>query len=174
MHRNIEIKAKCSNPQKVRIILEELDAEYMGLDHQIDTYFEVNSGRLKLREGNIENVLVYYQRSNQTGPKDSNIILYRSEPRSSLKKLLSASCRILVIVDKQRHIYFIENVKFHIDEVKNLGSFCEIEAIDLTGKIGREKLLQQCEQYMKLLGINNQDLISYSYSDLLLEKKIYE
>ena len=44
----------------------------------------------------------------------------------------------------------------------------EIEAIDTTGIIGRGKLLSQCEEYMKILGIQPDDLISCSYSDMLL------
>ncbi len=31
-----------------------------------------------------------------------------------------------------RHIFYIENVKFHVDEVMSLGSFVEIEAGDLS------------------------------------------
>ena len=60
MHLNVEIKAKCSDPKRVRNILESKGAEYRGLDHQIDTYFRVPNGRLKLREGNIENALIFY------------------------------------------------------------------------------------------------------------------
>lgn len=170
MHLNIEIKAKCSDPQRVREILESQGAEYKGLDHQIDTYFRVPKGRLKLREGNIENALIFYERDNQDGPKDSKVILYSSSPGSSLKETLLGACGALVVVDKQRHIYFIDNVKFHVDLVEGLGSFCEIEAIDKTGDIGRDRLLQQCQDYMKLLGIPETDLISCSYSDLLLQK----
>jgi predicted adenylyl cyclase CyaB len=74
-----------------------------------------------------------------------------------------------VIVDKQRAIYFIGNVKFHIDEVKELGSFLEIEAI---GEYGEEKQLdEQCKYYMDVLQVVNEDLIPESYSDLLLKKK---
>lgn len=170
MHLNVEIKARCSHPQRVREMLVSLGAEYRGLDHQIDTYFRVAQGRLKLREGNIENALVFYERDDQQGPKDSRVILYASQPGSTLKQALLAACGALVVVDKRREIYFIENVKFHLDEVKDLGSFCEIEAIDQTGKIGREKLLQQCEEYMRILGVGENDLISCSYSDLLLRK----
>jgi len=169
MHLNVEIKAKCSDPRRVRDILESKGAEYKGLDHQIDTYFRVQNGRLKLREGDIENALIFYERNNQEGPKDSKVILYSSIP-SSLKDVLLASCGALVVVDKQRHIYFIENVKFHVDLVNGLGSFCEIEAIDNAGDISRDKLLQQCYDYMNQLGIQDSDLISCSYSDLLLEK----
>lgn len=124
---------------------------------------------MKLREGNIENALVFYQRSDQEGPKDSEVILYKNKPDSTLKSALEAACGTLVVVDKWRHIYFINNVKFHIDMVKDLGHFCEIEAIDETGEIGRERLGRQCRDYMDLLQIKKEDLVSNSYSDLLLE-----
>ena len=47
-------------------------------------------------------------------------------------------------MDKQREIYFIDNVKFHIDDVKELGAFMEIEAIDEQGKFTQAELQQQC------------------------------
>ena len=81
--------------------------------------------------------------------------------------MLTDALGIFQAVDKKREIYFIENVKFHIDKVKNLGSFIEIEAIDKTGKIGKQKLLEQCNYYLKLFGVSKFDLISKSYSDLL-------
>lgn len=171
MHLNVEIKARCSNPQGIRSILESKGAEYSGLDHQIDTYFRVSSGRLKLREGNIENTLIFYERSDKEGPKDSKVIIYQNPFGSNLKEILMSACGELIVVDKQRHIYFIDNVKFHVDLVKDLGSFCEIEAIDKAGNIGRDRLLEQCQNYMNLLGIQEADLVSNSYSDLLLLRK---
>ncbi len=170
-HINIEIKAKSTNQNKIRSILKSKNADFKGVDHQVDTYFNVGSGRLKLREGNIENYLIHYERENKEGPKQSDIILYKSNPKSSLKNILVKSLGILVIIDKKREIYFIDNVKFHIDEVKDLGTFVELEAIDMTGKIGREKLSEQCNYYLDLLEIKKDDLVDCSYSDLLLEKK---
>lgn len=167
-HLNVEIKAKCSDHNKVREILKSRSADFKGMDHQIDTYFKVNSGRLKLREGNIENFLIYYDRENKEGPKESKIILFKSDPSSTLKEILLNANGVLVIVDKKREIYFIDNVKFHIDIVENLGYFVEIEAIDKDGSIGKDKLYTQCQEYMKLLGISDGDLISVSYSDLML------
>lgn len=168
---NIEIKAKSFNQDKIREVLKSNDAEFKGMDHQIDTYFKINFGRLKLREGNIENNLIHYLRENKEGPKQSEVILYRSAPDSTLKKLLSEALGILVIVDKQREIYFIGNVKFHIDTVMNLGTFVEIEAIDINESIGKEKLLEQCRYYLDLFQIPKEDLISGSYSDLMLGKQ---
>lgn len=170
-HLNVEIKAKCVDHNKVRETLKSKSANFKGVDHQMDTYFKVNSGRLKLREGNIENYLIYYDRENKDGPKESKIILFKSDPNSTLKEVLIHANGVLVVVDKKREIFFIENVKFHIDIVKNLGSFVEIEAIDKDGSIGKDKLYAQCQSYMKLLNISNKDLISVSYSDLILNSK---
>jgi len=170
-HLNIEIKAKCRDHGKIREILKSKNADFKGTDHQIDTYFKVNNGRLKLREGDIENFLIYYERENKEGPKQSDIILFKSEPHSSLKSILLKSLGALVTVDKTREIYFVRNVKFHIDTVKDLGTFMEIEAIDSDGSIGKEKLLEQCNKYLELFEISKHDLISVSYSDLLLENK---
>ncbi len=170
-HINIEIKARCSSPENIRSILKSRNADFKGTDHQIDTYFKVNSGRLKLREGIIENHLIFYEREDKEGPKKSDVILFKSEPNSSLKDILTSALGILVVVDKQREIYFIDNVKFHIDTVRDLGSFMEIEAIDNDGNIGKDKLLKQCQEYMNLFGTSKDDLISVSYSDLLMQKK---
>lgn len=76
-----------------------------------------------------------------------------------------------MVVDKQREIYFIENVKFHLDKVESLGTFVAIEAIDEDGTIGISKLTEQCNYYLGMFNISNDDLISVSYSDLLLKKK---
>jgi adenylate cyclase, class 2 len=63
---------------------------------------------------------------------------------------------VLVVVDKIREIYFIDNVKFHIDVVEGIGSFIEIESIE-NATIGKQKLLDQCAQYLVLFGINESD-----------------
>jgi len=169
-HVNIEIKAKSNNQDVIRKILKSKNADFKGIDHQIDTYFKVNNGRLKLREGKIENHLIYYQRENKEGPKQSDVTLFKSDPKSSLKEILTKALGILVVVDKKREIYFIDNIKFHIDVVEDLGTFVEIEAIDNDGTIGKDKLLEQCQFFLDLFKISQKDLISVSYSDLLLQK----
>ncbi|MEZ5083986.1 MAG: class IV adenylate cyclase [Bacteroidales bacterium] len=167
---NIEIKAYCTNPAMVEETLKQKKADYKGVDHQMDTYFNVPFGRLKLREGNIENSLIYYQRENSAGPKTSNVLLYEFNMDKNLKDILVKSLGVLAVVNKKRKIYFIENVKFHIDKVDRLGSFVEIEAIDKKGSIGKEMLKQQCESWIKSLAVEEKDLVEDSYSDLVLKK----
>ena len=170
-HINMEIKAKCAHFGRIKNVLKKQKADFKGLDHQIDTYFMTNTGRLKLREGNIENCLIYYEREDKESPKKSNVVLYKNEPDSSLKELLSKSLGVMAVVDKKREIYSIGNVKFHLDKVRDLGSFVEIEAIDAFGNMGKERLQQQCQFYVNLFKLREEDLVSCSYSDLLLHKK---
>ena len=167
-HTNIEIKARTSGHDKIREILKSSGAEYIGTDHQIDTYFNVGSGRLKLREGNIENSLIYYERENRTGPKNSSVILYKHNQDPGLKEILIKTLGVLAVVVKKREIYFIKNVKFHLDNVGGLGKFVEIEVIDNDESIGNEKLLEQCNFYIDLFNIKNEDRIAVSYSDMVL------
>ncbi|OGJ12457.1 adenylate cyclase [Candidatus Pacearchaeota archaeon RBG_19FT_COMBO_34_9] len=170
-HTNIEIKARTSKQDEIRKILKKHNAEYIGTDSQINVYFNVKNGRLKLRKGIIENYLIYYDRINQEGPKQSDIVLYKSNLESALEQILTKALGILIVVDKKREIYFIDNVKIHLDKVKGLKKdFVEIEAIDSEGDIGKKRLLKQCRYYMKLLGIEQKDLIDCSYSDMFLRE----
>ncbi|MBN1252471.1 MAG: class IV adenylate cyclase [Bacteroidales bacterium] len=169
-HINIEIKAKCDDIDRIRQILNTGNAVFKGVDHQVDTYFNTNSGRLKLREGTIENVLIQYDREDKDGPKESDILLYKSSSNNLLKELLTKALGIHVIVDKEREIFFIGNVKFHLDKVKDLGQFIEVEAIGKEND-DKENLLQQCKFYLNLFGVDKNDLIPVSYSDMIIEKQ---
>ncbi|NRB62663.1 MAG: class IV adenylate cyclase [Saprospiraceae bacterium] len=168
MHLNVEIKAQCADPSHIREILEREGAKSVGLDHQVDTYFDIENGRLKLRQGNIENSLIHYKRPNLAGPKKSEVTLHPTQPdANSLKEVLTRALGIFITVDKKREIYFIENVKFHLDSVKGLGYFVEIEAIDQDGTLGVDYLHEQCARFMDLFSITPDQLIDKSYSDLL-------
>lgn len=167
---NVEIKAHCNNPEKIRKYLLQNGAEFIGIDHQTDTYFNVQKGRLKLREGNIENNLIYYERDAIVGPKNSKFQLIKVNDILGLKEVLLQTNGLKVVINKVREIYFIRNVKFHIDEVLGLGSFVEIEASNLMEPLSQAILKEQCDFYMKEFGIATEDLIENSYSDMLLDK----
>jgi adenylate cyclase, class 2 len=169
---NFEFKARTSDLKNLEQQLLLLNPKFIGEDNQADTYFNVTEGRLKLREGNIENSLIYYERQNITGAKQSDVLLYQHTPEKTLKDILTKLHGIKVIVEKRRRIYFIDNVKFHFDTVTGLGTFIEVEAIDNDGKIGIEKLKDQCNKYAELFNLQPEDYISLSYSDMLPEKKI--
>lgn len=164
----IELKARCPAPARIRAILRSRRAIFKGLDRQIDTYFCVPSGRLKLREGRIENALIYYKRANKKRFKRCDAFLYKRRGTKALKKIFERAFGVLAVVDKTREIYFLGNVKFHIDCVKKLGSFVEVEVFGHANRTKPEKLKKQCRFYQRLLGISKKDLLADSYSDQIL------
>ena len=168
--KNIEFKARVENINVPEHQLKTLNPVYKGLDHQIDTYFNVSRGRLKLREGNIENALIHYERDDTAGQKQSDVILYRHKPEKPLKDILTLHLGVKAVVDKQRKIYFIDNVKFHFDVVKGLGTFVEVEAIDADGDYPIDTLKGQCDKYFKFFGLDKSDLVDLSYCDLIINK----
>lgn len=171
MPLNIEIKARCADPDTIRERLRAAGADFRGTDQQTDTYFRVPHGRMKLRRGPIENHLIHYFRDNQAAAKASEVLLYdtRYNPER-LEHLLRTALGELVTVRKEREIYFIDSVKFHLDRVAELGAFLEIEAIDRDGSVGRAELARQCAHYQDYLGIDPADLLTHSYSDMLLDR----
>lgn len=169
MHLNFEFKARSNRTAELEQLVAALPARFAGQDHQTDTYFNVPHGRLKLREGNIENSLIHYTRSNVARAKQSQVLLYQHSPHSSLKAVLAAALGIKVVVEKQRRIYFKDNVKLHFDSVAGLGTFIEVEAIDADGTIGIEKLQEQCRFFADFFRIATEDYEARSYSDMLLD-----
>lgn len=170
MPLNIEFKARSGRNKELEARIAPLNPRFAGEDLQVDTYFNVAHGRMKLREGNIENALIHYQRSNIAGAKQSDVLLYQHQPDPALKAVLTAALGVKVVVEKRRRIYFIDNVKIHFDEVAALGQFVEVEAIDQDGSIGIDKLQEQCRHFAQLFGIADTDYLAHSYSDLLLEQ----
>ncbi len=166
MYADITIKARCLSTADAEAILQQHNAEYKGLDVQTDTFYDVDFGKLKLRKGTIENVLIHYNRVWVGGAKQTEVMMYLKNPGDETMKAVCGDLEVISELRKMRKIYFIDNVKFHLDQVEGHGQFIEIEAIDLDGSIGTETLKQQCDYYKDLLQIEDDDLINDSYIDL--------
>ncbi len=173
---NFELKACTDRLAVLEERLLTLNPRFAGEDNQLDTYFNVDKGRLKLREGNIENALIWYQRPDTAAAKLSEVLLYKFKPAPELKQILTMVHGIKTIVGKRRKIYFIDNVKFHFDTLEGLGTFVEVEAIrevpqevldNESQKISISAELEaQCSSYADFLDIRRADYISVSYSDM--------
>jgi len=169
---NVEIKARCSVPHQEAIrfiLLKHPQVIRNVLQHQVDTYFNVPNGRLKVRESPLENYLIRYDRADQGGPKVSKYDLVPCQAIERLKAALTKALGVKAIVDKSREIYFIDNMKFHLDSIRGLGTFVEIEARDEAETIGEARLREQCQHWMVEFAIAEDDLLSYSYSDMILQ-----
>lgn len=171
-HLNVELKARCADPARVRLVLEAAGADFRGVDEQRDVYFNVPAGRLKLRRGSIERALIYYRRSDAAAVKPSHVTMARLERAGEpalddLEGTLTEALGVSAVVEKRREIRFVDNVKFHLDEVPGIGAFVEIEAIESPTVTDEATLRAQCEAWRERLGIAPEDLIADSYSDLV-------
>ena len=163
--QNIEIKARYEKHEYAEKVLEEKGARKEGLDMQKDTYFNVKNGRLKIREGKIENSLVYYQREDKEDPKTSDVSICDLENPEEVKRVLKNCLGVKVIVEKEREIHWLENVKVHLDRVENLGKFIEFEL--MKDKKGSYDTEEDLENLMDEFEVDRSRLIDKSYSDMV-------
>lgn len=154
---NVEFKARVPSVEPHRALLLTLAPRAVGADHQRDTYFEVPNGRLKLREGSIENSLIFYERSDSPGVRESRVELAVLAPGSDVGAVLSRALTVVVCVQKVREIYFVGETKIHLDRVEGLGEFLEVEAPD-ANEAGR---------FREFFGILDSQIEGLSYADLV-------
>ena len=163
---NIELKARCEDLGKLREICESLGAEGQEPERQIDTYFSVSHGRLKLRESSESGAeLIYYARDDVAGARESHYDLYQVEDPESLKAMLTKALGVSVVVTKRRETFVIGNVRIHLDKVQGLGSFVEIQGtIDHSGEL--PLVADEVQGIQRALGIDPQSLVKESYAVL--------
>lgn len=171
LRRNIELKARLADLERARDVALELATNRAGIEQQIDTYFHVANGRLKLRQINgLSAVLIWYGRANEAGPKASDYQLVPVSNPETLKLALARAQGVKVVVDKRREIYLWHNVRIHLDDVAGLGTFLEFEAVmqpDIPDGLGRSQIAELRQRF----AVGDEDLIEASYSDLLLERE---
>jgi len=162
-----EFKAKVNDLQHYESKLLSLDPILIGNENQTDTYFKVKKGRLKLRETSKERTLINYFRENTNATKKSEVLVSKLENHKELKEILILQFGVKVIVKKERKIYEIENVRFHIDNVEKLGYFMEVEVLNPNKEHSIRKLTNLCNKYFDYFELTKEQIISNSYSDLL-------
>lgn len=172
MPANIEIKARVKNFDVLKRKIEELYQINAAEILQVDTFFNIEKGRLKLRVfSNTKGELIYYLRNNSTGPKRSDYYIYKTDNPEELKKLLEISLGIRGVVRKKRLLFLVNNTRIHLDEVENLGSFIELEVVLNPEQTETEgKLI--AEKFMKDLNIQGNDLMDLAYIELLEKQNL--
>ena len=164
--KNIEIKARCHDLDRTRQTAGHLGAQHVVTMHQVDTYFRVPAGRLKLREQQPgPDQLVFYRRPDQTAPKASDFQVVLVEDAAGLRRLLSDALGVLTQVSKQRELWQADNVRIHLDTVHGLGTFIEFEVMVIDGR-SEESCRAQAEEMLEAFGILQADLVAGSYADL--------
>jgi len=165
--QNIEIKARCDDLGAAKAIAENLGAHFEGVLHQVDTYFKVSRGRLKLREINSrESQLIYYQRPDDLGPKVSSYQIYPIQNPVDLKAILESALGIWRVIEKTRELYWLDGVRIHFDRVSGLGNFIEFEGI-VQAADEKNKVETKVRELIAAFNIPAAARVNGSYSDLI-------
>lgn len=168
--RNVEIKARVENPAAIRWIAVEAANGEPELLLQLDTYFNVEAGRLKLREfADGEAELIYYHRPDGGGPTESNYHRIPVGEGQALRKLLADALGIRGEVSKRRQVYRVGQTRVHLDEVRGLGNFLELEVM-LEENETADAGITEAQRLIQLFGIPEDALVAESYIDLLTEE----
>ena len=166
MARNIEIKARVSDPD----VLRERARNLVGADPEIliqrDTFYHSPQGRLKLREIDGKAAeLIYYQRPDQPGPKQSEYTVTPVSDPASMHELLERALGKKAVVAKRRELFLAGQTRIHLDTVGGLGCFLELEVV-LSDSDTAEAGARIARDLMTRLGIRDEDLLEQAYVDL--------
>jgi predicted adenylyl cyclase CyaB len=165
--RNVEIKARLTQPDGVRRRVEALADGPPELLEQEDTFFACPEGRLKLRrfgDGSAE--LIFYRRDDVAGPRQSDFLKAPIPEPDALEAALGAALGVLGHVRKRRTLYLVGQTRIHLDQVERLGWFLELEVV-----LGDDQTVADGEaiahDLMAALGITEADLVDVAYVDLI-------
>jgi adenylate cyclase, class 2 len=167
--RNVELKAFDADPERSVAVCRALGATDQGVISQRDTYFNVPRGAMKLREESAgPPQLIRYQRSNQPQQRQSHYRIVTVCHANRLREVLAAALGVRAIVDKQRHLWLWKHVRIHLDDVKGLGRFIELEAVaPADSDLNTEHTL--ITRLREEFGITDDRLCAIGYAGLLVQ-----
>ncbi len=173
LNQNLEIKAKVAQPDRLREKASQIATAYLGVLHQVDTYYHCERGRLKLRSiregdptGAATHQLIFYQREDKCETKASHYRIAPVNDGEAMHKTLAAAYGVRSVVTKQREVFLCDNVRIHLDAVEGLGAFVELEAVQ-DGSRNAQSQSQLVADLCSRLQIDAGDLLAESYGELV-------
>jgi len=161
---NLELKIRVTSHQSLKKILEQIGAENKGMLKQKDVYYSIPNGLLKLRIENGNESLIFYNRNenNKNRWSDFEVLQFAN---AKGEKFFNNLFDVEVIVKKKRELFYYDDTRIHLDTVKYLGNFLELETLVINGKVDAKK---RFEKIIGLLKLNESKQIRKSYRDLLM------
>jgi len=164
---NVEIKARVDDMDSLRERVRALAGCDARVLRQEDTFFQIPSGRLKLRViDETQGELIYYERCDEPGPTPSEYLISPVADPEAFKEVLSAALGVRGVVRKERELFMIGRTRVHLDEVEGLGSFVELEVV-LAPEEPAETGHDEAQELLEMLLIPPADLADTAYIDLV-------
>jgi predicted adenylyl cyclase CyaB len=167
LSRNVEIKARIESietlTEKAIALADEGPIEIL----QDDTFFRCDAGRLKLRDfTNGTGELIFYQRQNLPGPKESLYVISPTAAPELLRQALSMAYGQAGRVRKHRTLFLAGRTRIHLDRVEQLGDFMELEVVLEEGE-SAEVGIREAQHLMEKLNVGQDQLVTGAYVDML-------
>lgn len=173
MARNVEAKFQVESHQSVRNRAAEIADKGPAVLEQVDYFYPVPHGRLKLRvqesSSDAESSkaeLIAYQRSNTAEARVSDYQRYPTADSEGLHQTLIRSLGEGPVVRKRRELYLIDRTRIHLDTVEGLGCFVEIEVV-LREQEQAELGQSVFSDLVLRLGLEAAPIVEVAYADLL-------
>ncbi|MFH1194924.1 MAG: class IV adenylate cyclase [bacterium] len=166
MSVNLELKIRVNSHNRVKKILSEIGAVYSGLLLQKDIYYQTEKGLLKMRIEGKSSQLIFYNRDEKGKDRWSDYHILKFDSAEAFKYFDRFMTRT-VVVQKRRELYIFHDTRIHLDTVKLLGRFIELETVVKKSKADARK---QFDHLVKIMGFNLSDEIKASYRNLIEQK----
>jgi predicted adenylyl cyclase CyaB len=167
MARNIEIKARIAGVAALQPRAARLADSGPTVIEQDDTFFACPHGRLKLRDQfGAGAELIFYQRADASGPKESFYLRVPVPDPNALRELLQLAHGQIGRVRKRRVVFLVGRTRIHLDVVEGLGEFLELEVVLREGESAAQGTVE-ARKIMAQLGVTAQQLTAGAYVDLL-------
>ena len=174
MPRNVEIKARVRQPDRLLDAVLDLADKGPTVFAQDDTFFACPNGRLKLRAfSDGEGQLIFYRRDDREGPKLSEYVIAKTTEPDALRATLALAYGATGRVRKTRTLCLIGQTRVHLDDVEGLGHYVELEVV-LTPEQSVDDGQAIADDLMTKLGIAPAALVTHAYVDLLARRKAAE
>ena len=166
MARNVEIKAWIESVEALTPRAAALADQGPIEIVQDDTYFACPSGRLKLRAFSATSgQLIFYQRPDQAGPKESFFLISPTSSPDTLREALTLAYGQAGRMRKRRTLFLAGRTRIHLDRVEDLGDFLELEVVMADGEPA-EAGVAIAHDLLAKLGIATTQLVERAYVDL--------
>lgn len=166
MARNIELKVQLADRDAIETALLALGATREWTREQRDTFYDVPTGWLKLREAeNTSPELISYRRATNTDPRPSDYEVRTLDDAAAWHRLLAHVLPLRGVVVKQRTLWLWRHTRIHLDQVERLGDHLELETV--LNDIDDEEGFEENAQVIEALGIAAAPRLATPYLELL-------
>ena len=165
--QNIEVKAPLRDRLKVEKKLSALGARPMWVRNQMDTFYRVPEGWLKIREaeGKPAELISYRRATGEAGPRVSDYDVLVVGDGAAARRLLERVLPADKVVEKERTLWIYEHTRIHLDRVARLGDFLELETV--ARDIPAEAAGEETRRVIDALALRDEEFIAVPYRELL-------